>query len=278
MPEHHQVNKENTKKPCTQPSPGFFKEIDVDFLVHELKDPVAVIEAGLRALLERPDKYGAVTDRQKRTLERALRNSRKTRRLLEELLEIGRGESGCFISESFRPADAVFTALIEALENVSVELAEAITPGQTRQRIDEALLRENILFEVAEKAVTVEIIQDRRKLQHIVGNLIKNALHHRKKQVGITVDVGPGGLIVEVRDDGPGVPQSFQEQIFLRYRQADACTGLPREGHGLGLAGARVLARCFGGDIIVESERGQGAVFRFVMPISVSCAPAAPED
>jgi two-component system, OmpR family, sensor kinase len=246
----------------------FFKEIDVAFLVHELKDPVAVIEAGIRALLERPESFGPLSHRQERTLKRTLTNSRKARSLLNELLEIGRGEAGCFITGKFRPAEAIFTALTEAVETFSSELAELLSPEQTREQIMAVLERENIFFEVSPNAAAVEIIQDQRKLQHIAGNLIKNALYHRRKRVDVKVGLGLQGLTVEVRDDGPGVPDSFQNEIFQRYTQAAPCSGLARNSHGLGLAGARALARCLGGDILLKSGRGSGAVFTFVMPIS----------
>lgn len=247
---------------------GFFKEIDVAFLVHELKDPVAVIEAGIRTLLERPESFGPLSQRQERTLKRTLANSRKARSLLNELLEIGRGEAGCFITGIFRPAEAIFTALTEAVETFSIDLAELIPPGRNREQILSVLERENIFFEVAPEAAAVEIVQDQRKLQHIVGNLIKNALYHRRKTMEIKVGLCSGGLTVEVRDDGPGVPAHFKTEIFQRYTQAIPCSGLARNGHGLGLAGARSLARCLGGDIHLISGLGSGAVFKFEMPIS----------
>jgi two-component system, OmpR family, sensor kinase len=265
----NEKGKTGTETPLPEPLPeGFFKEIDVAFLVHELKDPVAVIEAGIRTLLERPENFGPLSQRQERTLKRTLVNSRKARSLLNELLEIGRGEAGCFITEMFRPAEAIFTAMMEAVETFSSDLAELLTPEQTREQIMDVLERENIFFEVSPKAAAVEIIQDHRKLQHIVGNLIKNALYHRRKRIEIKVGLGSKGLSVEVWDDGPGVPASFQQEIFQRYTQASPCSGLARNGHGLGLAGARALARCLGGDIQLKSGRGSGAVFKFVMPIS----------
>jgi signal transduction histidine kinase len=168
----------------------------------------------------------------------------------------------------FRPAEAIFTALTEAVETFSSDLAELLTPEQSPERIMAVLEGENIFFEVSPKAAEVEIVQDQRKLQHIAGNLIKNALYHRKKRVDIKVDLDSRGLTVEVRDDGPGVPASFQNEIFQRYSQAAPCAGLARNGHGLGLAGARALARCLGGDISLISGRGSGAVFKFVMPVS----------
>ncbi|MBT8332423.1 MAG: hypothetical protein KJP06_08860, partial [Deltaproteobacteria bacterium] len=67
----------------------FFKEIEIEFLVHELKDPIAIIETGLRTLLERQDKFGPLSKRQENTLKRTLRNSKKARELLHSMLEIG---------------------------------------------------------------------------------------------------------------------------------------------------------------------------------------------
>ena len=94
----------------------FFKEIEIEFLVHELKDPIAIIETGLRTLLERQDKFGVLSARQESTLKRTLRNSKKARGLLHNLLEIGRSESGCFIGERFQPAESAYQALKDALE------------------------------------------------------------------------------------------------------------------------------------------------------------------
>lgn len=256
-----------TQPPESLPN-GFFKEIDVAFLVHELKDPVAVIEAGIRTLLERPETFGPLSQRQERTLKRTLANSRKARNMLNELLEVGRGESGCFITAVFKPVEAVFAALTDAVGTFSFELAEMIVPEQTPEEIRAVLERENIFFKVSPEVAGVEIVQDRRKLEHIVGNLVKNALHHRRKRLDVSVDIGLQGLRVEVRDDGPGVPITFQQEIFQRFAQAAPCEGLTRNGHGLGLAGARTLARCLGGDILLESGRGQGAVFVFLMPVS----------
>jgi two-component system OmpR family sensor kinase len=82
---------------------GFFRDINVEFLIHELKDPISVIETAVRMLLEKPDKFGPLTDRQVRTLNRALRNSKKARSLLADLLEVGRSDAGCYSMRLVRP-------------------------------------------------------------------------------------------------------------------------------------------------------------------------------
>jgi signal transduction histidine kinase len=69
-----------------------------------------------------------------------------------------------------------------------------------------------------------------------------------------------------VRDDGPGIEPDHHELIFRRYTQVKECTLGERRGHGLGLAGALILARSIGGDIRVTSRKGQGATFRLTLP------------
>jgi hypothetical protein len=64
---------------------GFFRDINVEFLIHELKDPISVIETAVRMLLEKPDKCGPLMTRQEKTLKRALRNSKKARILARHL-------------------------------------------------------------------------------------------------------------------------------------------------------------------------------------------------
>ncbi|MGV7224599.1 MAG: ATP-binding protein, partial [Nitrospinales bacterium] len=59
------------------------------------------------------------------------------------------------------------------------------------------------------------------------------------------------------------------ELIFKRYAQVKECSIVPRKGHGLGLAGALILARCLGGDIKIESQKGQGATFRLTLPLKL---------
>jgi signal transduction histidine kinase len=94
----------------------FFRDIDVEFLIHELKDPIAVIETAVRMLLEKKEKYGPLTARQQKTLDRALRNAKKARSLLADLLEVGRSDAGCFQCCHFNALDAVNTVLMETLE------------------------------------------------------------------------------------------------------------------------------------------------------------------
>lgn len=263
------------KKAILQPTDStdgekFFRDIEIEFLIHELKDPIAVIETGMRSLLERREKFGALTARQQKILQRSLRNARKARDMLHGLLEIGRSESGCFICCRFQPARTAFTVLLNALETGAAGIYEQCGPDLEQQEVLRRLAAEGIVFDVDPPAAEMELMQDEVKFRQIVGNLIKNALHYRKSKMVVRTYLIENRFCVEVADDGPGISRNDHEQVFRRYAQAAECTFTARQGHGLGLAGARIMARCLGGDIELDSRRGKGAVFRLTLPVDLS--------
>ena len=248
----------------------FFREVEIEFLIHELKDPVAVIETGLRTLLEKKDKFGPLTPRQEKILKRVLRSSNKARDMLNSLLEIGRSEAGCIFCRRFQPVQVTYSVVLEVLEALFDDL-----PGRPEGAIDcgasaaiDFLSGIGIVLHVAPVLEGSEVNQDETKYRQIVGNLVKNAMHFRKEKVGIRMDLENDYLIVEVADDGPGIDPAYHRTVFERYRQVQECTISPRNGHGLGLAGALIMARFLGGDIELESSRGKGASFRFKLPVA----------
>jgi signal transduction histidine kinase len=87
------------------------------------------------------------------------------------------------------------------------------------------------------------------------------------------LDVEDNVVSLTVTDDGPGVEPDNHEMIFKRYAQVKECSIVPRKGHGLGLAGALILAQCLGGDIKIVSEKGQGAAFCLTLPVSMEDLP-----
>ncbi|MFJ6833513.1 sensor histidine kinase [Streptomyces sp. NPDC091209] len=101
-------------------------------------------------------------------------------------------------------------------------------------------------------------------LERIVSPLLDNALRHASARIELRADRGPGGVRVEVTDDGPGVPASFTPQLFQPGRRAD-----PGDGHGgagLGLPLARRLARSAGGEVLHEEAGTAGATFVVGLP------------
>jgi len=270
------MSDQNEHKDDIQPAGAkaeqFFREIEIEFLVHELKDPIAIIETGLRTLLERQDKFGALSARQESTLKRTLRNSKKARELLHNLLEIGRSESGCFIGERFQPAESALQALKDALETHAWNVFEKFGAYDDQTKALEFLAASGISFAVASAVEGLEMFQDEVKFRQIIGNLIKNALHHCKEKVDIRLDLDGEDLVIAVTDDGPGIEPENHEMVFRRYAQVKECSIVPRRGHGLGLAGANIISRCLGGSLELESEKGKGATFRLSIPLKLESA------
>jgi two-component system OmpR family sensor kinase len=253
----------NENQTCEVPE-RFFHDIKIEFLIHELKTPMALVETAVRSLLEAREIYGALTAKQEKALNRAMRNIGKMRSMVYDLLEIGRSEAGCFVCRVFNPA--------QVAEEVVVETTQGIRWGEERQGPPEASgkidwQRFHIRWDVAASATLAQMHQDEVKCRQIISNLVKNALHHRRQWLEIRLTVTDERLRLEVRDDGPGIAPEHQNILFQRYSQVESVPDLPRRGHGLGLAGARILARCLGGDIHVESQINQGATFIVDLPL-----------
>jgi signal transduction histidine kinase len=110
---------------------------------------------------------------------------------------------------------------------------------------------------------------DRDKLRQVCSILLDNALRYSPEGGTVTVGVErkQGTVEVSVADEGIGIPQSDQEQIFRKfYRGADAETRIGQGGTGLGLFIARGLVTAMGGRIWVESREGEGSTFAFELP------------
>ena len=249
-------------------SEDFFQNIDIEFLIHELKDPVAVIEVGARTLLDKQDKFGSLSPRQEKTLNRIIRNAVKTRDMLYSLLEVGRSESGRFACHLFNPFEATLEVLINCLEVQDPSITDTLHHQQDMDRALAHLYSYGISLSAEPDLIRMDMCQDQVKYRQIIGNLVKNALHFRREQMQIRMNMQGDFLMVAVIDDGPGVGPEHCESIFKRYMQSNDCTLVTRQGHGLGLAGARIMARCLGGDIQLTCNKTEGTVFTLSLPMA----------
>jgi len=256
-------NSDQIKKEKKTESSDFFRELQMEFLIHELKDPVSVIETGIRTLLEKKEKYGELSARQEKTLKRTLRNTRKVRDMLYNLLEIGRSQADCINCISFHPVNVLYDVLTESLEIMAIPCSEHFGEYQNE---NDFLNTCGIFFH---REFDAEIFQDETRFRQITGNLIKNALYYRKEQIEIRIKSENEHLFVEVTDDGPGISPEHHQLIFKRYSRITEKEHptLRRRSHGLGLAGSLILARSLGGDIELESRKGEGAIFRLIIPV-----------
>lgn len=203
---------------------------------HELKTPLTALVNEATMLRRHMDD---LPDPGRHVGELLVGDVARLKRLVEELLEISRLESGGAPDISYVDLEAFLGAVIS-------------------DRYPDATLR----VEGAEAPVPA----DRRALERIVGNLLDNArLHAPSAEVSVAVSVADGDIRIEVADDGPGVPDGDLDRIFDRFYKVDASR---QGGSGLGLAIARQHARHLGGDLTVRPGADCGLVFELLLPVT----------
>jgi len=115
---------------------------------------------------------------------------------------------------------------------------------------------------------TCPVVGDRPRLSQAVANLLANVRRHTPAgtHVRVSVHERDGECVVEVSDDGPGIPEGHLDQVFERFHRVDPSRARSRGGSGLGLAIVDAIAEAHGGRAEVESTPGHGATFRIVVP------------
>jgi signal transduction histidine kinase len=108
------------------------------------------------------------------------------------------------------------------------------------------------------------------RLTQAITNLLSNAIKFSPAGAAVRVDLSKSGdeAKLEVRDQGPGVPESFRDRIFQKFAQANSTSSRTKEGTGLGLAITRELMQAMGGEVDFESEEGSGACFWITLPLA----------
>jgi signal transduction histidine kinase len=241
--------------------------IKIDLLIHDLKGPLAVIEAGVISLMNRPEKYGALTKKQEKVLKRILRNTKTTQRLVGDALELGRSREGVFNATNFRLSELIEQALVEAFDLADTETAEKVKSCADFLQLKQVLDGKGVTLRVDERVWCGKVHMDEVKIRQILRNLLNNALKYRSSHVELGIDIKDNSLFFSVKDDGEGIPLSYHRKIFKCYFQMDAGEVCHVRGHGLGLAGVMVLLEDMGGTLSLESAEGQGAKFVVELPL-----------
>lgn len=213
---------------------------------HELRTPLTSVLANLELLEASLRDPG--DDDGRAMVDSALRSSRRMSRLVADLLLLARADAGRFSQR--RPCD-----LAEIAGNAAAEVAPMLG--------DRELAIEN------GEPLGVEGNPD--ELHRMVLNLLDNAVRHTP--VGARIELrlhrDDGKAVVEVADDGPGIPEHMREQVFDRFVRgegpADTAVGA---GSGLGLAIVRAVATSHGGTVEVGESGAGGALFRIRLPMA----------
>jgi signal transduction histidine kinase len=229
----------------------------VDDASHELRTPLAVLKAELDLALSRPRTESELTA----TVLAAARETDRLVLLAEDLLVLARLRPGGL---PLRPAATHLPALV----------ADAVAPVQGLA----AERGRRIRLDVADRSATVDPLRTAQAVQ----NLARNALEHGSGEVVVTVQVRPGEVGIEVRDEGPGIAASLGATAFEPFTRASVPgTAQPPDqprGAGLGLAIVKAVADAHGGTAVAFSGR-DGAGVRVVLRTPEPTAdPAAATD
>lgn len=244
-------------------------------LVHDLRSPLAICEAGITQLLEQRDRMGPLTAKQERALKRSRRSAIFMRGLIDEILEVARTEGGSARLTEVSLRDVLFEALTQAFGGVQGPDLDDVEVGDfdgLRRRL--AAQNVDIVAEAATLSRTILI--DRFRFVQVLMNLVGNASKHAPGWLGVRLrDLGPR-LEIAVVDRGPGIPEHLRAAVFELYRQVDLKNQGVRRGFGLGLAGAARLVAALGGQIrVADGDGGVGTAMIVEVPWAPSTSAGA---
>jgi PAS domain S-box-containing protein len=203
---------------------------------HELRTPLTLIMSPLTRRLATTDLGAAVRSED----EMILRNAQLLYRHVSDLLDVVKLESGRM-----------------TVHRTRIELGTLLRACASPF---ESLARDRSLDFQIDVAVAVTADVDSEKVQRIVLNLLSNAFKFGAKSVVLRLRTVSGDAVIEVQDDGPGVPAAQREAVFERFAQVDGDARRRFGGTGLGLAIVKEFAVLHGGSAAITDAPGGGAL------------------
>jgi PAS domain S-box-containing protein len=221
---------------------------------HEIRTPLSIIMGYNQFLVQ--DKAGDLNPEQKRILEESVQSCERLLNIVNEMLDLSRIESGNLELQN-RPGDAL--ALLRRVYRQMKIIAD-------REQID-------LVLDVPEEPI--QLVYDPDRIEQVLVNLISNAIKFTESGGVITLSAkkraqnGRGFLEISVSDNGVGLSRSMLDKIFKEYEPFLSKGAGPsrQKGVGLGLAISKKIVEAHGGQIWAEGKKGQGATFRFSLPV-----------
>lgn len=209
---------------------------------HELRTPLTIVHGYLQSVLRRQNN---LTEVQQEALTTAAAEAERTIRLLQDLLDLARADSGYL---HFRLEPCVLNDLVTEI----VAMAKSYSDRQ-------------IIIESATQPI--EVKADYNRLKQVLINLIDNAVKYSEPDTPITVKLNQQGsqAIIQICDQGYGIPLQHQSRIFERFYRVDEARTSATGGSGLGLSIVKTLLEGMGGSISVRSRLGEGSTFTITL-------------
>jgi signal transduction histidine kinase len=224
------------------------KDEFLSLVSHELRTPLTSIRGYLDLVLD--EEAGELNTEQRRFLEAVERNSGRLLRLVGDLLFVAQADAGRL---SLEPTKV-------DLAELAADCVEGAAPAAAAKSIDLVL---------AAQAVPA-FVGDRVRLAQVLDNLVSNALKFTPEggRVEVSTKVNGDLVLVEVTDNGIGIPVADQPRLFERFFRSSVAEEQAIPGTGLGLAIVKAIVEAHKGEIRVESTEGRGTTFRVDLPLT----------
>jgi PAS domain S-box-containing protein len=229
------------------------KDEFISTVSHELRTPLTSIRGALGLLTS--GMLGEVNEKASNLLRIALTNSDRLVRLINDILDLERIQSGR-----------------EPLAFRTVQLADIV-----KQAIEDMQpMADAAGVKLLHDATRVELTGDPDRLLQVITNLLSNAVKFSPPNSPVSVMLRPGvtGVILSVIDHGRGIPADKLEAIFGRFQQVDASDSRQKGGTGLGLAICRTIVLQHSGRVWAERNPVRGSTFRIFLPYQPVPVPA----
>lgn len=211
---------------------------------HELRTPVARLRFGLEMLADCDD-----ADERRVKLDELDQDIEQLDQLIDEILTFARLEEGSPTLD-FKAVDlrALFGQICREIAPISGALV--LVDASDWERLGEASHAEG----------------EERYLHRILQNLVTNALRYARSEIVLRFEVADGWAIMEVADDGPGIPAAERERVFKPFARLDKSRHRASGGYGLGLSIVQRIVEWHGGRIEIDDSPQGGALFRVLWP------------
>ena len=220
----------------------------VSTVSHELRTPLTGIRLANHLLLS--DRIGTLSPKQTEVMMELRDNADRLQKIIENLLDMSRIEAG--------------TSALQKMPVAPHELAvEAVDQVRSAAQDKGVELRMDVPVDLP------RVEADRGRVNHVLLNLLNNALRYTAAGGNIVVAAGVQDGLIEFRvsDTGQGIPKMYQTRVFERFFRVPGQSG---GGVGLGLAIAKEIVQAHGGAMRLESQEGQGTTFFFTLPLEAT--------
>ncbi len=212
---------------------------------HELRTPLTSIRGSLGLL--NAGMAGEIPKKAKDFISIALNNCERLIRLINDILDIEKMESG---KMEFHPAKINMVALVQQSLEINKNYADSF--------------KIKLVFETPATS-PLFVFAEADKILQVLTNLISNAVKFSRPKGTVTIRIlkEKNKVRVEIEDHGQGIPESFQKNIFKKFSQVDSSDNRQKGGTGLGLSISKAIIEKSGGKIDYRTKEGEGSVFYF---------------